>query len=350
MPMSDIAKLVSFYGRFTPNYSRTGYLARRLRWPAFEPDFSGQYWVVTGASGGIGAAIAAGAARAGARVLAVARSSDRLESARRGLPPEVGERVENRVCDLASVAAIDDLIASLRADGRPIDALINNVGVLFNDLEVTAEGFETTYVTNLLGHYQLTEGVMGAAMLGVESTIVNMASGGLYTVPQTTKLLNITDAKRYVGKYAYGAHKRAQVALSGVWDRRLRAANGRSYVMHPGWVRTEGVKKALPVFYKLQGLLLRSGAEGADTALWLAATRPEQSGQSIWFDRAVRPQHMFEHTHEPQCTEDELVAYLQADLARARGGRSGTTEEAAPGTVGVASGTPGDPGAAPSVA
>lgn len=93
MPMSDIAKLVSFYGRFTPNYSRTGYLARRLRWPAFRPDFSRQYWVVTGASGGIGAAIVAGAARAGAQVLAVARSKDRLEAARRGLAPDVAQRI-----------------------------------------------------------------------------------------------------------------------------------------------------------------------------------------------------------------------------------------------------------------
>lgn len=319
MPMSDIAKLVSFYARFTPNYSRTGYLARRTQWPTFRPDFTGQYWVVTGASGGIGAAIVAGAAKAGATVLAVARSDAKLDAARAVLAPEDAQRVENRVCDLASVAAIDRLIGSLQADGKPIDALINNVGVLFNDLEITDEGFETTYVTNLLGHYQLTEGILGAALLGLEPTIVNMASGGLYTVPQNTKLLNVTDAKRYVGKYAYGAHKRAQVALSGLWDDRLRPQGGRSYVMHPGWVRTEGVKKALPVFYKIQGLVLRTGAEGADTALWLAAERPEDSGRSIWFDRAVRPQHMFEHTHEPQCSELELATYLENDLARARG-------------------------------
>lgn len=318
MAMSDLGKLIGFYARFTPNYSRTGYLARRIRWPSFKPDFSGQYWVVTGASGGIGAAIVAGAARAGATVLAVARSSEKLEAARSALPASSAERVTNRVCDLASVAAIDELLASLRADGKPVDALINNVGVLFNEMVITDEGFETTYVTNLLGHYQLTEGLLEASLLGEKPVIVNMASGGLYTVPQTTKLLNITDASRYVGKHTYGAHKRAQVALSEIWDARLRPAGGRSYVMHPGWVRTEGVKKALPVFYKIQGLVLRTGAEGADTALWIASQRPEESGRSIWFDRAVRPQHMFPHTHKPHCTDGELVAYLEADLAKAR--------------------------------
>lgn len=320
MAMSDLGKLLGFYARFTPNYSRTGYLARRVQWPAFKPDFSGQYWVVTGASGGIGAAIVAGAARAGATVLAVARSSEKLEAARRALPQDAAQRVSSRVCDLASVAAIDELLASLREDGKSIDVLVNNVGVLFNEMLLTDEGFETTYVTNLLGHFQLTEGLFEARLLDDRAVIVNMASGGLYTVPQTTKLLNITDASRYVGKHAYGAHKRAQVALSDAWDTRLRASGGRSYVMHPGWVRTEGVKKALPVFYKIQGLVLRTGAEGADTALWLAATRPEASGRNIWFDRAVRPQHMFPHTHNPQCTDQELVAYLAADLARARSG------------------------------
>lgn len=318
MAMSDIGKLIGFYARFTPTYSRTGYLARRTQWSAFKPDYTGQYWVVTGASGGIGASIVAGAAQAGATVLAVARSSAKLDAARDALAPDAAQRVSNRVCDLSSVAAIDELLASLQEDSKPIDVLINNVGVLFNDLELTDEGFETTYVTNLLGHYQLTEGILGAALLGAEPLVVNMASGGLYTVPQNTKLLNVTDPSRYVGKYAYGAHKRAQVALSGIWDDRLRLQGGRSYVMHPGWVRTEGVQKALPVFYKIQGLILRTGAEGADTALWLASERPENSGRTIWFDRAERPQHMFPHTHKAQCTEEEIVAFLGADLAGAR--------------------------------
>ena len=319
MAMSDLGKLVGFYARFTPNYSRIGYLARRTLWPAFNPDYTGQCWLVTGASGGIGAAIVAGAAAAGASVLAVARSSDKLNDALSGLPAAAAQRVTNLVCDLGSVGAIDNLLTTLATDGKPIDVLINNVGVLFHDMELTAEGLETTYATNLLGHYQLTEGLLNKSLFAQKAAIINMASGGLYTVPQNTNLLNMTDPQRFVGKHTYGSHKRAQVALSGLWDARLRAVGGRSYVMHPGWARTEGVKKALPVFYKLQGLILRTSAEGADTALWLAAERPNDSGRNIWFDRAVRPQHLFPHTHKPQCTDEELVAYLEADLARVRG-------------------------------
>ena len=317
MKTSDLVKILGFYGRFTPTYSRIGYLGRRTQWSSFKPDFSGQRWLVTGASGGIGAAIVAGAARAGATVVAVARSADKLKAARAALEPEAAQRVENVVCDLSSVAAIDELLHQLRDSGKPIDVLQNNVGVLFNDMEITDEGFEATYVTNLLGHYQLTEGLMEAGLLGEHPVIVNMASGGLYNVPLNTKLLNVTDPAHYGGKAVYASHKRAQVALAGIWDERLRKQGGRAYVMHPGWVKTEGVRRSLPVFYKIQGVILRSGAEGADTALWLSSERPDESGRNIWLDRAVRQQHVFAHTVEPKCSETDILEFLKRDLASA---------------------------------
>ena len=125
--------------------------------------------------------------------------------------------------------------------------------------------------------------------------------------------------------------------MAGIWDERLRKQGGRDYVMHPGWVKTEGVRRSLPVFYKIQGVILRSGAEGADTALWLASERPEESGRNIWLDRAVRQQHVFAHTVEPKCSEADLLEFLKRDLASANAGtrdpadaQTEATAEAAP--------------------
>lgn len=323
MKSSDLLKILGFYGRFTPTYSRIGYTARSAGWSRERFDFSGQRWLVTGASGGIGAALVAAAASAGASVMAVARSEEKLEQARAKLSPGDAARVSNHCCDLSSVADIDRFLTDLGdlcGDDHPIDVLVNNVGVLLNDFGITDEGFETSYVTNILGHYQLTEGMLSAHLFAPRPLILNMASGGLYNVPLGTALLNVTDPSRYGGKAAYAAHKRGQVALSGHWDDRLQPTGGRSYVLHPGWVRTEGVKQSLPVFYKIQGLILRTPREGADTALWLAAQRPDQGGRSIWFDRAVRPQHIFAHTRTPQCDEQDVFDYLQHDLERARYG------------------------------
>jgi len=318
MTTADLLKILGFYGRFTPSYSRIGYQARRLTWPRFDADFTGQRWLVTGASGGIGAAIASGAASRGAKVLAVARSGEKLEAARQRAG-DAAPGIGNLRCDLSSVAAIRGLLEDLKAAGDPVDVLVNNVGVLLNTLQVTGEGFEASYATNLLGHYQLTEGLMDAGLLGDRPLVINMASGGLYNVPLNTGLLNVTDPKRYGGKAAYASHKRAQVALSGLWHERLAAEGGASYVMHPGWARTEGVRDSLPVFYRIQGAVLRTPAEGADTALWLAGTRPAQAGEAIWFDRAVRPQHLFAHTREAQCGAGEVVEKLRGDLELAAG-------------------------------
>ncbi|GAB5415650.1 MAG: hypothetical protein Cons2KO_32530 [Congregibacter sp.] len=326
MTAADLVKILAFYGRFTPNYSRIGYIARQFSWSDQKPDFRGQRWLVTGASGGIGAAIVEAAAEAGADVIAVARSGDKLDQLVSGLNAGAKERVSTRRCDLSSTESIDDLLVALRASGQSINVLVNNVGVLFNEHSLTPEGFETTYTTNLLGHFQLTEGLLDVELLTDSPLIINMASGGLYNVPLGTKLLNVTDPARYGGKAAYAAHKRGQTALSAIWDERLESIGGRSYVMHPGWVRTEGVKKSLPIFYKIQGLILRTTEEGADTAIWLAANRPREGGRAIWFDRAVRPQHVFAHTHTPQCSEPELRDYLQADLERARGARDSSDD------------------------
>ena len=87
-------KIINFYARFTPTYTKIGYYARRLSWGSGPKlDFSGQTWLVTGASLGIGKAIMKAAAGAGANVIGVARGMDRLEAARDELKPDAAARV-----------------------------------------------------------------------------------------------------------------------------------------------------------------------------------------------------------------------------------------------------------------
>ena len=89
------------------------------------------------------------------------------------------------------------------------------------------------------------------------------------------------------------------------------------YVMHPGWADTDGVKRSLPRFRKILRPILRDAASGADTALWLAGTRPAQPERElVWFDRAIRPAHVYERTRASKDTPQSLVAYLESELAR----------------------------------
>jgi len=299
-------KLLAFYGRFLPSFSVLGYLARRAFWRDPPGDFRGQTWLVTGASGGIGRAIAEGALARGARVIAVARNPARLAA--------LGESqaLRREACDLASGAGVEALLARLQ---QPVDVLVNNVGVLLDSLSHTAEGHETAYATNLLQHYRLTEGLLRRGLLGREGVVINMSSGGMYNAPLLLAPMRDPPLP-YNGVLAYALHKRAQLVLNGWWHGAY-PEGPRFYVMHPGWADTAGVRTSLPRFRRLLAPLLRSAAQGADTALWLAAVRPPQPpGEHIWFDRAPRPAHVFAHTQDTPHDAAQLVAFLEEDLRR----------------------------------
>jgi len=75
--------------------------------------------------------------------------------------------------------------------------------------------------------------------------------------------------------------------------------------------------KLATVRQKILRPILRNEASGADTALWLAGTRPSQpEHELVWFDRAARPAHVYERTKTTKDTPQSLVAYLEAELAR----------------------------------
>jgi dehydrogenase/reductase SDR family protein 12 len=112
-------------------------------------------------------------------------------------------------------------------------------------------------------------------------------------------------AARFDGVAAYARCKRAQVVLA----RRLG-----HHAMHPGWADSPGVASSLPRFHRLTRSVLRTPDEGADTIVWLAATRP--STPAFWFDRAVAPEHVLPWTRgapaDASAEEDALLARLVA--------------------------------------
>lgn len=282
-----------FFLGFLPSFTSIGYLTRRTFWPLDRPDlsgrkFSGQHWLVTGASTGIGREIALQAAAAGAGVTAVARSRDKLEALARAADDLPGS-IEPLARDLSLTASTRSLVAEHLQTQQPVDVLVNNVGVLLNQPATTVEGLDAAFATNLLNPWLLTRLMTQTGALSPEAAVINMSSGGMYNVPLDVAALESQD--RYEGALAYAHHKRAQVALNAHLRQR-EAGQRQHYVMHPGWVDTPGVETSLPDFHRLLKPLLRNVAAGADTALWLAAERPAQSQpEGIWFDRALRPAH-----------------------------------------------------------
>lgn len=126
------------------------------------PDLRGKLAVVTGASDGIGQVIATRLARAGADVVMPVRTPAKGDAAAARIRSQVpGARVSTRDLDLSSLASVAALVDTLTSEGRPIDILINNAGVMTPpNRQTTEDGFELQFGTNHLGHFSLTVGLL----------------------------------------------------------------------------------------------------------------------------------------------------------------------------------------------
>jgi dehydrogenase/reductase SDR family protein 12 len=273
---------------------------------------------VTGASGGLGCFIALEAARRGATVTLAARSRSKLDAVIADARAQGIAGLDAAVVDFSLQGDTARFLRELAASGRRIDVLVNNVGVLNDDHSLTSEGRESSFTINLLSHYLLTEGlVRRGGFSSNKPLVINMTSGGGYNVPLSTAMLDMRDARTFNGTAAYGFHKRAQIVLNQYWRDKYGANGLTFYVMHPGWADTDGVKRSLPRFRKVLKSVLRDSASGGDTAIWLAATRPAQpEAEAVWFDRKLRPAHVYERTRATKETPQSLVAWLDRELAR----------------------------------
>jgi len=137
-------------------------------------NFRGNVALVTGASRGIGKALALGLASEGAQVLAVARHTDSLKGQAR-------DNVTPIACDIADPAQRAALVRTVRELGRPIDFLINNAGIQQSlDLEdrntaATGDAIEKEMTINLLAPMLLTTELL-PSLRQPGGTIVNVTS------------------------------------------------------------------------------------------------------------------------------------------------------------------------------
>lgn len=301
-------KLVEFYARFTVSFTRIGYGLRGIPFRPVKADYSGQTWLVTAATGGIGRGAVVAALTKGARVFAVGRNQAAfavLAETTKHLP---GVLVPV-MCDLSSMTAVSAMTRTPPVAGVKFDVVVNNVGILNRSFRINPDGFEHSYAVNLLGHYILVQQLFEAGGLAEGATLIEVVSGGLYNAPFNLEGI-AQDAAGYNGFLAYAAHKRAQLALVDYWRSRLHV---HTYAFHPGWADTDGVKRSLPKFRKILAPILRSEAEGADTIDWLAANKPKEVADKIWFDRKPRTAHVYPRTRQPTTTIAEVIALLETD-------------------------------------
>ncbi len=293
-----------------PGYTRIGYQIRRSGWANDPPPdaLRGRTALVTGANRGLGKAIAAGLARLGATVLLTVRDRDSGEQARDEIAAESDADVRVEVCDMSDLGAVRAFAAELSTRVSRLDVLIHNAGLLPATRSETDDGHEITLATHVLGPVLLTELLVPILAKSSDPRVILMSSGGMYT-----QTLPADDPEyrtgRYRGAVAYARTKRMQVAFTPILARRWAGRHIRVYSMHPGWADTPGVASSLPGFRALTGPMLRTPEEGADTALWLAATQPAPPTGRFWHDRRPRPEHYLPWTRYSDRDRELLWRY-----------------------------------------
>jgi dehydrogenase/reductase SDR family member 12 len=279
-------------------YTRIGPALRRSWWPA-DPEpgsLLGRRVVVTGATSGIGEAMVTSFLDLGATVHVLGRNPDKVTRMVAGLRRErpTAELVEE-VCDVGDLDAVrawtDDLTARLGDDADGLHGLVHNAGVMLPERTESPQGHEMALAVHVLGPHLMTERLLPVLGAGTGGTVVLMSSGGMYSagLRSTPDEIEYRDGT-YDGVRGYARTKRMQVVLADAWSRRLRGGQVAVESCHPGWAATAGLTDSLPGFEKVVGPLLRDAACGADTAVWLVATRPDSRGtHHFWHDRAPRP-------------------------------------------------------------
>ena len=303
-----------------PGFSSIGYGVRRRLYDWSDAGLDGRSVMVTGANAGIGRAIAAGLAEAGATVHMVCRNLTKGEEAREQITRATGMEPHLHRCDLSSLASVRDFAEAFLASGEALDVLINNAGVMPPERQVTPEGFELTFATNVLGPYLLTELLMPRIAESDEGRVVMMSSGGMYTTGFSLSDPQL-ERRDYDPPAVYAHTKRAEVMLAEEFNRRT-GGNPAVCSMHPGWAATGGVSDALPTFNRVMGPILRSAEAGADTAVWLSGASPtEAPGGLFYMDRRPRPRYRVPGTRET-ATDRARLFEICAEMT-GRAGASG---------------------------
>ncbi len=279
-------------------------------------DLRGKRILVTGVSAGLGVETARALAGHGAYVVGAARDLAKAEVATAGVRTGAaanGGGFELIELDLASLKSVRQCAEKLLAKGEPFDVVIANAGVMATPFGHTADGFETQFGTNHLGHFVFVNRI--ASLLRAGGRLINVSSAGhrFSNVDLGDPNFERTPYDPFV---AYGRSKTANILFAVEFDRRHRGRGVRATAVHPGGIQTELGRHMSPE--QLQKLIdqinQQLSSEGKGAFQW--KTIPQGAATSVWA-AIVAPADEVGGKYCENCHVGEIVP---DDIAIIRGG------------------------------
>ncbi|KAF7838296.1 short-chain dehydrogenase TIC 32, chloroplastic-like [Senna tora] len=248
--------------------------------------------LITGGTSGIGAETARVLAKRGVRIVIGARDMKKGREVRNNIQKESPKaQVLVLEIDLSSFASVQRFCSEFLALNLPLNILINNAGIFSQNLEFSEEKIETTFATNYLGHFLLTEMLLEKMIetsekTGIEGRIINVSSVIHSWVKRDSfRFHNLLNGTNYNGTRAYSQSKLANILHAKELARQLKARNARVTVnaVHPGIVKT-GIIRAhkgliTDSLFFIASKLLKSTSQGASTTCYVALS-PQTEGMS----------------------------------------------------------------------
>jgi NAD(P)-dependent dehydrogenase (short-subunit alcohol dehydrogenase family) len=245
-------------------------------------NLQGKRILVTGVSAGIGVETARSLAAHGAQIIGAARDLKKAEAATAQVQKDAaanGGSFELVELDLASLRSVRACADKLLDEGKFLDVAIANAGVMATPFGHTADGFETQFGTNHLGHFVLMNRI--APLLRQGGRLINLSSAG-------HRLSNVDledpnfERTPYDPRVAYGRSKTANILFSVAFDRRHQASGVRAAAVHPGVMQTELSRHTDPKDMEklIEQIDKQLAAEGKGRFWWKSI--PQGAATSVW--------------------------------------------------------------------
>jgi NAD(P)-dependent dehydrogenase (short-subunit alcohol dehydrogenase family) len=273
---------------------------------------------VTGVSAGLGVETARALVAHGAHVVGAARDLDKARRATASVAAAADGRFALVALDLASLASVRACADALVADGSMFDGVIANAGVMAPPFGRTADGFETQFGTNHLGHFVLVNRI--ASLLRGRVVSLSSSAHRFSDVDLDDPGFDRAPYNDFVG---YGRSKTANILFAVEFDRRHRARGVRACAVHPGVIRTELIRYMSPERIAQFSLSTdenqatarryKSVPQGAATSVWAATVAPA----SEIGGRYCEDCHVAMLTDSPDASEGVRPYALDPDRAKA---------------------------------
>lgn len=248
--------------------------------------------LITGASSGIGLAMAVELAKLGACVLMVSRDPERARAAQaRVAEAATWARPVILLANLSSQADVRRVAREVRAATPHLDVLVNNAGAAFRARQLSVDGIEKTLATNHLAPFLLTTLLLDRVRAAPAGRIVNVTAG-LHS--RAIDFENLQLEHSYGPLRAYAQSKACNILFTYELARRLEGTGVTVNCFDPGPTETSFGRTAGGAMHLLQrtvGMLgiLHSAEVGARTGLYLASSPDAAAMTGKYYGHSGKP-------------------------------------------------------------